>query len=296
MGAVTMDLRVLNYFLMTAKEENVTRAAALLHVTQPTLSRQLKELEQELGVLLFQRRNHSMTLTREGALFRQRAQDIVNLMARTRADLQETQALTGSIAIGCSELQSMEEVADLMDTFQQCHPQVKFELHSGNTDDIKAWIDQGIIDLGLLIDPIELGQYDFIRMASKEEWGILAHEDSQFANYDAIQPGDLVGTPVITVLDKIGHDELTNWSGKYAARMGNSARYNLLYNAAMLAQHNHGIVVCLKLNQHFDHLKFIPLVPKLELRSALVWRAQQTRSRAAAEFVRFLREKKGQVK
>lgn len=291
-----MDLRVLNYFLMTAKEGNVTRAAALLHVTQPTLSRQLKGVEQEMGVALFDRSGHSFTLTPAGQLFRQRAQDMVNLMTRTQADLQASEVLTGTVAIGCSELQSMAEVADLMDTFQQCHPQVKFALHSGNTDDIKAGIDRGVIDVGLLIEPIALDRYDFVRMASKETWGILAHETSKFADYEAIHPGDLVGTPVITVLDKLGHDELTNWSGKYAAEMGNLAQYNLLYNAAMLAQHNHGVVVCLKLNQHFDHLKFIPLVPKLELRSALVWRAQQVHSRAAAAFVEFLREKKGQVK
>ncbi|WP_125583883.1 LysR family transcriptional regulator [Levilactobacillus cerevisiae] len=289
-----MDVRVLNYFLMTAREENVTRAAALLHLTQPTLSRQLKGLEEELGVELFRRSNHSIYLTREGLLFRQRAQDMVNMLERAREELQQTEELAGTIAIGCSELQSMEEVADLIDRFQQAHPKVKFALHSGNNEDIKGWIEQGSIDLGLLIEPVEIGKYDFVRMTAKEEWGVLAHEDSKFASYEAIRPGDLVGTPVITILDKVVQNELANWSGEYAAKMGNKARYNLVYNAAMLAQRNHGVVICLKLNQHFDHLVYVPLVPKLTLNSVLAWRGQQPHSQVTAAFIRFVREEKMQ--
>lgn len=290
-----MDLRVLNYFLMTAREENITRAAALLHLTQPTLSRQLKGLEEELGVELFRRSNHSIYLTREGLLFRQRAQDMVGIWDSARDELQKTDELAGTIAIGCSELQSMEEVADLMDQFQLQHPQVKFALHSGNNNDIKSGIERGLFDLGLLIEPVEIGKYDFVRMTHQEEWGILAHEDSPFASYDAIRPGDLVGTPVITILDKVVQNELANWSGKYAEKMRNKARYNLVYNAAMLAQRNHGVVICLKLNQRFDHLTYVPLEPKLYLHSVLAWRGQQPHSRTTEAFIQFVQAQKGQA-
>ena len=287
-----MDIRVLNYFLITAREENVTRAAALLHMTQPTLSRQLKGLESELQVDLFRRSNHSIYLTREGLLFRQRAQDMVDILEQARDELQEKQELAGTIAIGCSELHGMAEVAELIDAFQEQHPQVKFNLRSGNNDDIKGWIEQGVLDLGLLIEPVEIGKYDFVHLKSQEEWGILAHKDSKFASYDAIRPGDLVGTRVITIADRVVQNELINWSGDYAIKMRNKARYNLLYSAAMLAQQNHGVVICLKLNQTFDHLAFVPLEPALKLDSVLAWRGQQPHSAVTKAFIEFVRQAK----
>lgn len=287
-----MDIRVLNYFLITAREENITRAAALLHMTQPTLSRQLKGLETELNVALFKRSNHSIYLTREGLLFRQRAQDMVSILERARDELQENSELAGTISVGCGELHSMAELAQLMDDFQKQHPQVKFNLRSGNNQDIKGWVEQGVLDMGLLIEPVDIGKYDFVRMESQEEWGILAHEDSQFADYSAIRPGDLVGTRVITISDRVVQNELGNWSGKYAAQMQNKARYNLLYNAAMLAQQNNGVVICLKLNQRFAHLKYIPLEPKLTLNSVLAWRGQQPHSEAAKAFIAFAQQEK----
>ncbi|GEO63418.1 LysR family transcriptional regulator [Companilactobacillus nantensis] len=285
-----MDIRVLNYFLITAREENITKAASLLHLTQPTLSRQLKGLETELNVELFKRSNHSIYLTQEGLLFRQRAQDIINIFEHTRDELQSTEELAGTIEIGCSELHSMAELANLIDKFQELHHKVKFNLRSGNNDDIKGWIEQGVLDMGLLIEPVDIGKYDFVHMDSKEEWGILAHKESKFANYDAIRPGDLVGTKVITISDRVVQNELGNWSGKYAVQMQNKARYNLLYSAAMLAQQNHGVVICLKTSQHFDDLKYIPLEPKLELSSVLAWRGQQPHSEVTKSFIDFVRE------
>lgn len=280
-----MDIRVLNYFLLTAREENITRAAERLHLTQPTLSRQLKALELELGVSLFERHHHSVSLTNEGLLFRRRAQDIVDMATRAKDEVQSASEITGEIAIGCSELQSMAELAQIMGAFQHQHPLVRFALHSGNNEDIKTWLEQGIIDLGLLIEPVDATRYESVRLHQKETWGILAHEDSPFANYDAIHPGDLVGTPVITILDTVVQKELARWSGKYAKHMGNWARYNLLYNAAMLAQQNCGVVICLQLNQQFEHLRFIPLKPQLTLNSIVAWRGQQPHSKATEAFI-----------
>lgn len=287
-----MDIRVLNYFLITAREENITKAAALLHLTQPTLSRQLKGLEAELNIELFKRSNHSIYLTQDGLLFRQRAQDIVDIFERTRDELQSTEELIGTIEIGCGELHSMDELATLIDEFQEQHPKVKFNLRSGDNNDIKGWIEQGVLDMGLLIEPVEIGKYDFVRMASKEEWGVLAHKQSKFGNYDVIRPGELVGTKVITITDRVVQNELGNWSGKYAVKMKNKARYNLLYSAAMLAQQNHGVVICLKTSQHYDDLKYIPLEPKLELSSVLAWRGQQPHSEVTKSFIEFVREEK----
>lgn len=283
-----MDIRVLNYFLVTAGEKNITKAAELLHLTQPTLSRQLKSLEAELGVDLFIRAHHRIELTSDGILFQQRARDIVHLASKAQDELTQNQEVAGEISIGCSELQSMEELATIMGSFQKSHPLVNFALHSGNNNDIKTWIEQGVIDMGLLIEPVDSGQYESIKLHQAEEWGVLVHEESAFSKHSAIRPGDLVGTQVITILDTTVRQKLAEWSGEYAAQMVNWARYNLIYNAAMLAQQNQGVVLCLKLNQQFNNLKFIPLEPQLTLHSIIAWHGNRPRSKAVAAFIETL--------
>lgn len=209
-----MDIRVLSYFLMAAREENITRAAQLLHVTQPTLSRQLMQLEEELGVKLFQRSNHSVYLTDEGMVFRRRAQELVNLAEKAQEELtQKVETLSGIIAIGCGEMRGVQEVAKLITGFQERYPLVKFELYSGNNEDIKERMEQGTLDMGLLLEPVSIVKYDFIRMKTKEQWGVLIHKDAPLASQDVIRPGDLVGTQVVTVhLNTPVHHELVGWS------------------------------------------------------------------------------------
>lgn len=286
-----MEMKTLQSFLVIAEEENITKAAGLLHLSQPTLSRQLKLLEDELGVSLFTRQHHRIQLTGAGMLFRQRAQDIVNLMAKTKIDLKRHQDIVGEVSIGCSELRSMTELATIMEAFCRKHPMVKFALHSGNNHDIKVWLDQGTIDVGLLLKPVDTGQYDFVELHQEEEWGVLVDEQSPFNRYSCIRPGDLVGTQVITILDTVVQKTLADWSGPYARQMANWARYNLTYNAAMLAQQTKGVVICLKLNQHFDHLRFIPLEPRLSLHSILAWRGQGLQSKATAAFVKMIQQR-----
>lgn len=158
-----MDIRILSYFLMAAREENITKAAQLLHITQPTLSRQLMQLEEELGVKLFQRSNHSVYLTDEGMIFRRRAQELVNLAEKAQEELtQKEETLSGVIAIGCGEIRSVQEVAKLITGFQECCPLVKFELYSGDNEDIKERMEQGALDMGLLLEPVSIVKYDFI--------------------------------------------------------------------------------------------------------------------------------------
>lgn len=180
-----MDLRVLNYYLVVAREENITKAAQLLHMTQPTLSRQLMQLEEELGVKLFQRGKHNIYLTQAGMLFRRRAQELVNLADKAKAELQQSdQELTGEIAIGCNESKSMNELADQISAFRQIHPLVKFTLRSGNNGDIREWLDQGTVDFGILVEPAEVA--DTLICG----WGIRSLGD----------PGPYIGTPCATAL------------------------------------------------------------------------------------------------
>ena len=166
-----MDIRVLEYFLMAAREENITKAAQLLHVTQPTLSRQLMQLEDELGVKLFERTNHSVLLTDEGFLFRRRAQDIVAMAEKAKSEVaQNEETLTGIISIGCNELRSVQELAKAMTAFQNRYPKVKFELYSGSNEEIQERIEQGSLDIGLFLEPFNLTKYTTLPMQTKERW------------------------------------------------------------------------------------------------------------------------------
>ena len=288
-----MDIRVLRYYLMTAREENITRAAELLHVTQPTLSRQLQQLEEELGVKLFERSNHSIYLTQEGMLFRRRAQELVALSELASEELRQgEEEISGRIAIGLGELQSVKELAGIMAEFQTKNPKVKFDIYSSDNEDIRDRIDRGVLEMGLLLEPVTIAQYDFIRMKTKEHWGILVHKDNVLASRDVVRPGDMVGQLVVTVhFNTPVHNELRAWSGDYAKDMDNAVNYNTLYNAAVIARERKGLVICLKLDSSFKNMKFIPFAPKLELRSVLAWKRQEMHSRAAGAFIEFLKQK-----
>lgn len=287
-----MDIRVLSYFLMVAREENITKAAQLLHITQPTLSRQLMQLEKELGVKLFQRSNHSVYLTNEGMIFRRRAQELVSLAEKAQEELSQNEGtLSGVITIGCGEMRSVQEVARLITEFQERYPLVKFELYSGNNEDIKERVEQGTLDMGLLLEPVSLLKYEFMRMKMKEQWGVLIHKDATLAAQDVIRPGDLVGTQVVTVhLDTPVHHELAVWSGDFAKDMESCLNYNLLYNAVIAARERKGAAICIKLDCYYDNMKFLPLEPKLELSSVLAWKEQQSYPKATATFIKFVKK------
>lgn len=291
-----MELRVLNYFLMTAREENITRAAELLHITQPTLSRQLQQLEGELGVRLFHRSKHSVYLTTEGLLFRRRAQELIALMEKAKEELSPSEdELSGRISIGCGELLSVEELSDMISAFQRQYPLVKFHLHSGYNDDTKEKIEQGILDLGLLVEPVDISKYEFVRMRQKEEWGILIHRSSPLARLEAVCPEDLSGQPMITTMDSPIFRELDSWMGGHTEQSQIIGTYNLLYNAAMIARKSGVPVMCLRLNCHYDDLVFVPMRPRLELSSVLAWKEHQPSSPAVGAFIAFAKKYRNRI-
>lgn len=174
-----MELRVLRYFLTVAREENITRAARLLHLTQPTLSRQIMQLEDELGVRLFHRGRYSITLTEEGLLLKRRAQELLSLSDKTMRELSHRdETLSGEICIGCGETRNMTLLAKQMADFRRENPLVHFSIYSANADDIKERMESGSLDMGLLMEPVDIGKYEFIRMPWKEKWGALLPRDS----------------------------------------------------------------------------------------------------------------------
>lgn len=286
-----MEFRVLKYFLMVAREENITKAAALLHLTQPTLSRQLMQLEEELGVTLFHRSKHSIILTEDGMLLKRRAQEIVSLSDKTVQELSHKEdVLSGEIAIGCGETKNMLFLSEQIKKFRQKYPLVQFSIHSAIADDIKERIEKGILDIGLLMEPVDVGKYEFIRMPQKEKWGILVRKDSELAAKESINPKDLTNVPLIMVKRELVKNELASWFGDYYEGLQIAATYNLILNAASMVERGVGVALCFDLGAAFyEDLCFIPLAPTLETGSVLVWKKNQTLGAATSQFVRFLR-------
>lgn len=286
-----MEIRVLRYFLMVAREENITKAANLLHLTQPTLSRQLMQLEEELGVTLFRRSKHRIILTEDGMLLRRRAEEIVSLAEKTRDDLRHKQDhLAGTIAVGSGELQSSRFLTQLIAAFQKENPLVSFRIYSGNSDNIKERIERGLLDIGLLQEPVDIAKYHFVRTPVQEQWGVLVRADAELAAKDRVSPADLAGLPLILPNRENVQNELLNWFGSLAGKLRITATGNLLYNLASLARDSGSCVLTLNLACHYDGLRFIPLAPELESGTVLVWKKAQTFSPAAAAFIAYSKE------
>ena len=286
-----MEFRVLKYFLMVAREENITKAAALLHLTQPTLSRQLMQLEAELGVKLFHRSKHSIILTEDGMLLKRRAQEIISLSDKTVQELSHKEdVLSGEIAIGCGETKNMLFLSEQIRKFRQKYPLVQFSIHSAIADDIKERIEKGILDIGLLMEPVDIGKYEFIRMPQKEKWGILVRKDSELAVKESINPKDLTNVPLIMVKRELVKSELASWFGDYYEGLQIAATYNLILNAASMVERGVGVALCFDLGAAFyEDLCFIPLAPTLETGSVLVWKKNQTLGAATSQFMRYLK-------
>lgn len=282
-----MELRVLKYFLMVAREENITRAAGLLHVTQPTLSRQLIQLEEELGVTLFRRSKHNILLTNDGMLLKRRAQELVELAEKTEQELSHREeTLAGEIAIGCGETCGMAHLAELMVAFREKHPLVQYRVYSATADDIKERIEKGLLDLGLLIEPVELKKYEMLRFPLRERWGILTRRDSPLAEKAEICPSDLLHTPLLLPVRGEVREELAGWFGSCFEQVTVAACYNLLINAAIMVKHHVGTALCFDLGTTvYDELCFVPLSTPIRDGVVLVWKKSAAASQAVERFI-----------
>lgn len=285
-----MELRVLKYFLMVAREESITKAANLLHITQPTLSRQLMQLEEELGVKLFIRNKKHILLTEEGMLLRRRAEEIVTLSEKTREELSHSKEdLSGKINIGSGELRTSLFLAELIISFKKLHPLVEFEIYSGNADNIKERIESGILDIGLLQEPVDISKYDFMRTPFKEHWGLLINEDSPLAKKETISPSDIKGLPLILPQRTLVKNEFTSWLGEYADEASFILTGNLLYNLAMVAKAGNVGVITPILECNYPELKYIPLHPEVTSGTVLAWKKIQVFSPAVSAFLDYSR-------
>lgn len=280
-----MELRTLKYFLVVAREENITKAAALLHVTQPTLSRQMMQLEEELGVQLFTRSSHNIILTEQGMLLKRRAQELVSLAEKTKQELAQQQILNGEVAIGSGEYRSSVLLAQILAQFHKQHPQIRYEIFSGNSDDIKERIERGLLDVGFLLEPVDVSKYEFVRIPIREEWGVLVSEGSKLAQKTSVTPQDLADKSLLFARRDLVKRELMNWFGSYADDLNIVACGNLPFNLSMLVQQGMGAYLSIRKSCQYDGVCFRPLSPKLESNVVLAWKKNQAMSPAAQKLL-----------
>ncbi len=294
-----MELRVLKYFLAVAREGSITAAANSLHLTQPTLSRQLQELEKELGQKLLIRSKYKTGLTPEGMILRKRATEIVELVEKTESEFNSlNETIGGDIYIGCGETDSMKYIAQIMKDLQDEYSDIKFHIYSGNAEDVTEKLDKGLLDFGVLIQPIDLSKYDYITMPEKDVWGVIMRKDSPLAEKKEITLPDLIDKPIIAsrqMSKKYSADSgFLDWFGKEFDNLNIVATYNLVYNAAIMVQAGMGVAITLdKLINPTNHpnICFRPLRPKLESGLDIVWKRYQMFSPAAKIFLNRLHAK-----
>lgn len=291
-----MEIRVLKYFLAVARERNISNAAEILHITQPTLSRQLIQLEEELNTKLFIRGKKSITLTNEGMLLRRRAQEIIELADITKKEINGAdEMICGEVFIGSAEINSFHKIAALMKKFNEKYPDVKYNLFSGNADDIKEKIDKGLIDIGVLTEPVDIEKYDFVRITNKETWGVLMPKDCSLAEKQYVEAEDLRNIPIINTKRTMVQNEIANWFGDIYNELNIIATYNLIYNAAVMVSEGLGYAISIeKLADVSENssICFKPLYPELKTGVVIVWKKHQVFSAPATKFIEEIKNMK----
>ncbi|PMC39288.1 LysR family transcriptional regulator [Bacillus sp. UMB0899] len=294
-----MELRVLRYFLTVAREGSITGAANILHVTQPTLSRQLKDLEQELGKKLFIRSSHRVILTDEGMLLRKRAEEIVDMVGKLEAEFSsKEETISGEIYIGGGETDAMRQIASVAKELQINYPNIRYHLYSGNSDDVTERLDKGLLDFGILIQPADLSKYNYVNIPAKDVWGVIMRKDSPLAFNDTIQAVDLLNVPLIcsrqAMKQTLNKNEFADWFGEDFDKLNVVTTYNLAYNAAIMVEEGLGYAITLDkiVNTSSDStLCFRPLEPRLESSLNIVWKKHQVFSSATDMFLKAIQAK-----
>ena len=284
-----MELRTLRYFLAAAQEENITKAADILHVTQPTLSRQMMDLERELGVTLMLRGKNGLTLTDDGIFFRQRAQEIVELADRLEKSFVERQNnISGMVVIGASETVGSQTLSRLIKEFSGKYPAVQFTLYNETVDNIKDRLDKGLVDIGLLLEPVDVTKFDYVRLSQQDTWGLLVRDDHPLTEKESLTADDVAPYPLILPLRDNIRVEIIHWLGRDEKELTIPLFYTLLSNAALMVAEGLGCAFCMDgaLAIRSDpRLRFIPLEPRRVTHSVLVWKKNKIFSPATSLFI-----------
>ncbi|MCD7887595.1 MAG: LysR family transcriptional regulator [Clostridiales bacterium] len=289
-----MELRVLRYFIEVAREGSITGAARVLHISQPTLSKQLKELEAELGCKLFVRGNYNVRLTEEGILLRKRAEDILDMADKTIEEFQSLNDVTGGdVRIGCAESWLIHHLAAVLKEFRLQYPGLRFHITSGDTRVVVNDLEQGLSDFAVIVEPPDLSRYNYLSLPGGDTWGLLMRTDNPLAQHPAICPEDLRGVPLITSPQSIRAD-LPRWCGEAVDQLNIVGTVNLFYNGSVFVREGLGCLLV------FDRLAdvspgsglcFRPLSPRLETKMFIIWKKYQVFPPIAERLAERLKER-----
>lgn len=284
-----MELRVLRYFLTVAKEQNFTKAAEQLHITQPTLSRQLAALEEELGTMLFHRGSRNLTLTEDGLLLKRRALEILDLEDKIIDEIKGTEGeLEGVITVGCGEFAAVEILAQIIGKFRKNYPRVQIVIHTGTADTIREMLNKGLVDIGLFLEPVNTENLEYIRIADSDHWVVGMRPDDPLAQKEYITKEDLLELPLILPERPSIQSELANWFGNDFEKLNISFTSNLGTNAAVMVTNGLGYSVSIEGAGKYwreDLLVQKKLYPEIRTSTIIAWRRNIPYSRAVKLFV-----------
>ena len=285
-----MELRTLQYFLAVAREQSINKAAESLHMTQPPLSRQMMDLEQELGCTLFIRGNRKITLTEEGMLLRRRAEEMLELAEKTKSEVTAMdEQIHGEVYIGGGETRGFSLVAKACHLLQEQHPDVRFHLYSGNAEDVTDRLERGLLDMALVIGGFDASLYHSLPLPVRDTWGLLLRKDHPLASHTAITASDLTGEPLLISRQALERGELKQWLGNSHSTI--AATYNLIYNASLMVEEGLGCAFTLEgLSQNTDSLCFRPLSPPITAGLSMIWKKGQILGKAARNLLDVLQE------
>ncbi|MCM1288815.1 MAG: LysR family transcriptional regulator [Clostridium sp.] len=283
-----MELRVLEYFLAVAREQNITRAAEYLHLTQPTLSRQLSDLENEFGKQLLIRGKRKVTLTNEGLFFRKRAEEIISLAKRTETEMKTvSDSITGDIYIGTGESVSIRNIIRVAHNVQAKYTDIHFHFTSGDSVDLIDRLDKGLFDFCILYGDIDQSKYEYITLPYTERWGVIMPCNHELAAKDTIDAKDLWDKPLILSRHSLNNSSFIKWFGRNIEELNIANTYNLVYNGMLMADEGMGLLVTLKdlVNTQGTNLCFKLIHPAQSLPLSIVWKKYQAHSKAAERFI-----------
>lgn len=289
-----MELRVLRYFLKVCEIENITRAAEELNTTQPNLSRQLYQLEEELGQRLLIRGKRRITLTEEGKYLRNQAQDIINMADHTENVLRSFQDnIAGEVYIGAAESMAMKLVGEIIRDSRNQYPGIRYHINSGNTQDITDKLDRGLLDFGIIVEPVDFDKYNYLELPVKDTWGILMQKNCSLAKKEEILPEDLIDKPLYASSELVNIPCIREWLGETYLNFNPVMTFNLITNAALMIESGGGYVFSfegLSYTGVDDPLIFRPLSPKIQASLYLIWRKYETFSNSAGKFLALITE------
>lgn len=292
-----MELRVLQYFLAVAREQSIVRAAESLNLSQPTLSTQIKHMEEELGKQLLIRGSkgsRKVTLTEDGMILRKRAEEILDLVKKTENEIALSDSIIiGDVYIGAGETDGVRLLAKAAAKLRTDYPGIHYRISSGNASFVTERLDKGLIDFGIVFGSPDLKKYESLKLPAKDVWGVLMSKDAPLAKKESISPEDLWNEPLIISQEQSDGGDLIQWMHRNLSSLNIAAAYNLLFNASLLVEEGLGYAICFDkiINTSGNsNLCFRPLAPRLEVEMSVIWKKYQVFSKPAEKFLQVLRE------